>query len=251
MKKFAFPLIGLVGMASFILQFEYLLVACESMCLAGFVWLLFSKKISIRSLPLLTATLALGILVFNQGAVASVVDRIWPRVPAWCPSAPEQEELPWIARCLMYRPFTWFYRIADALTGLCLAGILLPWFKHLSKKHSATTSVVMAGLLLLWLAFISFKLEISDGMLIGSPLAFYCATMMAIDLLSGKKSKAFYIVFLSVLTFSLLLTLLVALVYHKYPYYGDIYFVFEWLIAYTAPLCSALFYIVWAFKNNR
>lgn len=244
MKKLALPFIGLVGMASFLLQLEYLLVACEAVCLTGFVWVLVSKRVPIRTLPLLVSALALGLLAFSQMGIDNWARWIWPPSHMWLPDAPSQEELPAIARYLLYRPFTWFYRITDALTGICLAGILLPWLKHIAEKHPVTTSVVMAGLLLLWLAVISFTLK-REGIIIGCPFAVYCITLMAIDLLSGKKSKAFYIAFLSVLALSLLLTSIVAITYHKHYYYGDIYVVIEWFVAYTAPLCSSLFYVVW------
>lgn len=252
MKKLIIPtLLGLFGLVSFLLQWEYLLAICELLCLAGFAWLIISKRIPIRTLPLLTATLVIGAIFFSQATIGWWADSIWPPSHAWLPNVQPQEEHPAIARYLLYRPHTWFYRMADALTGLCLAAILLPWFKHLAEKYTTATSVVIAGLLLLWLAVSSVILKISEGFIIGSPFAVYCITLMAIDLLSVKKGKAFYTVFISVLVLSLLVTLIVATIYHQHYYYGDIYVVIEWLVAYTAPLCSSLFYVVWPLCKKK
>lgn len=136
MKKLALPFIGLVGMASFLLQLEYLLVACEAVCLTGFVWVLVSKRIPLRTLPLLVITLALGVLIFSQPAIWKIFNHFFPHaIPVWLPDASAQSEPSWIVSQLYFRPLNWFYRIADALTGLCLAAILLPWFKHLAEKR--------------------------------------------------------------------------------------------------------------------
>lgn len=136
MKRFVFPFVGFIGLAAFLLQWEYLLAACEVLVLAGFVWLLFSKRIPLRTLPLLVITLALGVLIFSQPAIWKIFNHFFPHaIPAWLPDASVQSEPSWIVSQLYFRPLNWFYRIADVLTGLCLAAILLPWFKHLAEKR--------------------------------------------------------------------------------------------------------------------
>lgn len=243
MKRFAFPIVGIIGLTAFLLQWEYLLAACEVLVFAGFVWLLFSKRIPLRTLPLLVMTLALGVLIFSQPTMSIIFRDFFPHtMPVWLPNAPTQPEPSWIVSQLFFRPFNWFYRISDALTGLCLATILLPWFKHLAEKRQEPTSMVMAGLFVVSFILWAFNIDWSET--IGFLAAVYCITLMATDLFSGRKSKPFYIVFLSVLTFSVLATLVVAIIYHQRHYY-DIYDVVEWLVTLTAPLCSSLFYIVY------
>lgn len=244
MKKTVFPIVGLVGLAAFLLQWEYLLTTCEVLVLAGFVWLLFGKRVPLRTVPLLVMSLALGVLIFSQPAMSKIFRDFFPHtMPVWLPDAPSQPEPSWIVSQLIFRPFNWFYRLADALTGLCLVAILLPWFKHLVEKWQELTSMVIAGLFLV--SFILWPFGIEWSTVIGFLSAVYCITLMATDLFSVKKNKSFYIVFLSVLAFSLLATLVVAIIYHQRHYYGDIYVVVEWLVTLTAPLCSSLFYMVY------
>lgn len=252
MKRFAFPIVGIIGLTAFLLQWEYLLAACEVLVFAGFVWLLFSKRIPLRTLPLLVMTLAIGVMIFSQPAMCKIFREIFSHsTPVWMPDAPSQPEPSWIVCQLFFRPFNWFYRLFDALTGLCLAAIMLPWFKHLAEKRQGLTSMVMSSLFLVSVILWAFKIEWSVA--VGFLAAVYCITLMATDFFSGRKSRQFYIVLLFVLIFSLLATLVVASVYHKYHSYGDIYVVLEWLVTFTAPICASLFYIIWPLcqKNQK
>lgn len=237
-------------MVAFLLQWEYLLAACEVLVLACLAWLLFSKRIPLRTLPLLMMALALGVLIFSQPAMNKIFRDFFPHtLPVWLSDAPPQPEPSWIVGQLFARPFNWFYRISDALTGLCLAAIMLPCFTHLAEKQQELTSIIIASLFLVSVILWAFGIE--WGVVVGLLSAVYCITLMAIDLFSSKKSKSFYIVFLSVLAFSLLSTLVVAILYHQRHYYGDIYVVVEWLVTFNAPLCSALFYIVWPLCQHK
>lgn len=230
-------ILGIVGLAAFVFQLGYVLAACEVVCLAGFVWLLFSKRIAVRTLPLLVVAILFGALVFNPVAMGSVTGLLWPD------STTAPEELPIIARFLLFRRQVWYYRTIDALTGLCLAAIALPWFKHLAEKRLAVTTVVMAVLCLLTVVLGAVDFEI--GVILGVFGSAYCVTLMVIDLITGKKEKPFGTIFLSCLSFSVSMTLLVALLIDDYIYGNILFDILLWVVAFTFPLCSALLYLVW------
>lgn len=250
MKKLIFPiLLGLFGLVAFLLQLEIILVVCETLCLAIIVWQFCSKKLPIRVLPLIVSALVVGALLFSQASIGKWVDMIWPHTPVWLPDEQPQEELPWMARCLLYRPYTWFYRVADALMGLCLSAILMPWFKHLTEKHLVSTSVIMAVMFLLSAILLPFGIDL--GLVLGIPFAAYCVTLMVIDFLAERKNMLFLMTFLSVLAFSLFVTLVVAIRYHLGHNNVDMVVVIEWIVMFSAPLCASLMYIVWPLRKKR
>ena len=227
-------ILGIVGLGAFVFQLVYVLAACEAVCFAGFVWLLFSKQIPVRTLPLLVLAILIGELMHHQGVMELVVGLLWPdrTTIGW-------EEIPAIAKFLLFRRQVWYYQTIDALAGLCLAAIALPWFKHLAEKRLAATTVVMAILCLLTV-FISVG-DLFYGVF-GSA---YCLTLMVIDLITKKKEKPFGTIFLSCLSFSVSMTLLVALLIDDYIYGNILFEILLWVVAFTFPLCSALFYLVW------
>lgn len=227
-------ILGIVGLGAFVFQLVYVLAACEAVCFAGFVWLLFSKQIPVRTLPLLVLAILIGELMHHQGVMELVVGLLWPNrtTIGW-------EEIPAIAKFLLFRRQVWYYQTIDALAGLCLAAIALPWFKHLAEKRLAATTVVMAILCLLTVFF-----SVGD-LFYGVFGSAYCVTLMVIDLITKKKEKPFGTIFLSCLSFSVSMTLLVALLIDDYIYGNILFDILLWVVAFTFPLCSALFYLVW------
>lgn len=253
MKKneIVFPVVGLFGLVAFVLQWEFLLALCEALCLTGIVWLLFGKRIPLSSLPLLVMTLLIGVLIFSQPAMGKLFRNFFPQfLPIGMSDTHTQHEPSWIVCQLFFRPSNCFYRLVDALIGFCMVALLIPCVKHIAEKWQTLTALVMAGLFMfsfiLWAFNVKWWVEA-----VGFLSAVYCVTLMVTDLFSGKKSRLFYIIFLSVLFFSLLATLVTAIIYHQRYYYGDIYVVFDWLVTLTAPLCSALFCIVWFLYDKK
>ena len=127
--------LGLIGILSFLLQWEYLLAVCEALCLTGIVWLMFRKYILVRSLPFIIIVITLGALVCSYGAIQIWTGWLWPPDNGcWDSVIRSTEGLPRIAINLIFRPHTLFWTIVDEFTGLCFAALLLPVVKRLTDR---------------------------------------------------------------------------------------------------------------------
>lgn len=265
MKKIeiTFPIVGVIGLAAFMLQWENILAVCEALCFGGIVWLLFSKRIPLRTLPFIVTVIFLVALACGYGAIQIWTGWLWPPDNGcWSSVIRSPEGLPKIATNLIFRPHSLFWTIVDKLTGLCIAAILVPIFKRLTEECIAKTTIVMAVLSFVSTLLYGLNIEVWIGLEIWTVLEFvgiicisignvYCVTKILIDLFPDKKSNSFYIILLSVLAFSLLATLVIfVLPCNELRRISDIGDVVYWIIQFTIPFCCSLFYIVW-YKYNK
>ena len=127
--------LGLFGISTFLMKWEYFLAVCEALCLTGIVWLMFRKYILVRSLPFFIIVITLGALMCSYGAIQIWTGWLWPPDNGcWDSVIRSPEGLPKIAINLIFRPHTPFWTIVDELTGLCLAALLLPVVRHLTER---------------------------------------------------------------------------------------------------------------------